>query len=150
MTEGSSGAARRHVVLLAEDDDSQVLLTQLAFEEAGLHVDLRIVNDGVECLDYLRKAGSDAEHPRPHLVLLDVHLPRMDGSEVMAAIGQDPQLRSYPVVMLTTSTNSDDVKRLYALRCSSYVVKPLEFKAFVETVRQIGHYWLKVAQLPTA
>jgi len=144
----ATAASRPAVVLLVEDDENQVLLTQLAFEEAGLEVDLRCVSDGAECMAYLGRAGRDAATPWPDLVLLDVHLPRMDGTEVMAAIAASEELRTLVVVVLTTSINPDDLQRMYALRCNSYVVKPVEFKAFVETVRGIGRYWLQLAALP--
>ena len=146
---GTSGSKRRPVVLLAEDDEDHVLLTQLAFEQAGLDAELRVVRDGMECMAYLERAGKDADMPRPDLMLLDMHMPRLDGPEVMARIIASEELRALPVVVLTTSTDRDEAHRMYALRCNSYVVKPVEFKAFVEAMRQIGNYWLGVATLPT-
>ena len=142
--------ARKPVVLLVEDDENQVLLSRLAIEEAGLDIDLQVVDDGVNCMAYLARAGRDGTTPWPDLVLMDVNLPRMNSKEVMAKITADETLRSLVVVVLTTSVSPDDLQRMYSLRCNSYVVKPTGFDGLVETMRQIGHYWLKVSTLPGA
>lgn len=137
------------VILMVEDNEDHILLAQLAFEEAKLNVDLRVVHDGVECLDFLHRRGEYADAPRPDLILLDIHMPRMDGYTVLAHIRADETLRELPVVVLSTSADLVDVKRMHALGCNSYIIKPVNFDRFVAVTRQMAGYWLNLVVLPT-
>ena len=139
---------RPAVILLVEDNENDMILTREGFKRAKLHINLQHVVDGEECMAFLRKQGKYADAPTPDLILLDLNLPRKDGREVMAEILADDTLKSLPVVVLTTSDDAIDVERMYGLRCSSYIVKPVDFDQFVGVVRSIGDYWLTVVVLP--
>ena len=135
-------------VLLVEDDPGDVLMTREAFKENKLANRLSVVSDGVDAMAYLRKEGQFADSLRPDLVLLDLNLPRMDGREVLAAMKSDPELRSIPVVVLTTSEAEEDVLRSYSLYANAYVTKPVDFHRFIEVVRQIDDFFVSVVRLP--
>lgn len=135
-------------VLVADDDEDHVYLMRLAFEQSRLRMDLQHVHDGVECMRYLRRESPFENAARPDLLLLDLNMPRMNGAEVMAAVLADERLRSLPVVVLSTSSELIDINRMYGLRCSSYMVKPVDFDKFVAMVRQLSGYWLELVKLP--
>jgi len=135
-------------VLLVEDDPGDVLMTREAFEEY-LNNRLDVVSDGSEALSYLRREGEFADAPRPDLILLDLNLPRRDGREVLAEVKADVNLRTIPVIVLTTSQADEDVLRSYQLHANAYVTKPVDFDGFIEAIRQIDHFFVSVVQLPT-
>jgi CheY-like chemotaxis protein len=135
-------------VLLVEDDPGDVLMTREAFEEY-LNNRLDVVSDGSEALAYLRREGEYADAPRPDLVLLDLNLPRRDGREVLAEVKADVNLRTIPVIVLTTSQADEDVLKSYQLHANAYVTKPVDFDGFIEAIRQIDHFFVSVVQLPT-
>ena len=135
-------------VLLVEDDPGDVLMTREAFEENKVANRLAVVSDGESAMTYLRKEGRYADAPTPDLVLLDLNLPRMDGREVLAAMKSDDNLRSIPVVVLTTSEAEEDVLRSYALHANAYVTKPVDFQRFIDVVRQIDDFFVQVVRLP--
>ena len=135
-------------VLLVEDDPGDVLMTPEAFEHNKVANTLNVVSDGVSALEYLRKEGEHANASTPDLILLDLNLPRMDGREVLQALKADEELRSIPVVVLTTSEAEDDVVRSYALHANAYVTKPVDFDAFITIVRQIDEFFVEVVRLP--
>ena len=139
---------RQIEVLLVEDDPGDVMMTREAFQDYKLHNELHVVSDGAEAMAFLHKEGEYAGRPRPDLVLLDLNLPRMDGRQVLEAIKSDPELASIPVVVLTTSENEDDVLRSYSLHANAYVTKPVDFRRFIEVVRQIDDFFVKVVRLP--
>jgi two-component system response regulator len=144
---------RRITILLADDDEDDRHITRSALEEARVLNDFRTVGDGVELLDYLRRRGqyADAElSPRPDLILLDLNMPRMNGREALAAIKEDPALRSIPVVALTTSTAEADIANVYALGASSYVTKPVTFPELVDIMGWISRYWIEIVESPPA
>lgn len=130
-------------VLLVEDNDDDVLLTELCFARVDLEVRLSRAGDGIECLEHLRSAG-----PLPDLVLLDLNMPLMDGREVLTSIKGDDVLRHVPVVVLTTSRDPADVRGAYASHCNSYLIKELDFSVFVESIRALCAYWFTLAELP--
>ncbi|GMV41022.1 MAG: two-component system response regulator [Myxococcales bacterium] len=140
----------RPVVLLVEDSDADVRLTQEAFGELGEPVDLRVAHDGLEALDTLRRGGPHGEALRPQLILLDLNMPRMDGREVLAQLKQDPELRRIPVVVLTTSEDEADVLEVYQLHANCYVTKPIDLDRFFHVVSAIHTFWLGTARLPPA
>jgi len=141
-------ARRPAVVLLAEDNPDHAYLTKEAFQEARLRVELHHVETGDECLAFLRRQPPFEDAPRPDLILLDIHMPRMDGYEVMEAINADEDLRSLTVVVLSTSNDLIDVERMYQLRCNSFLTKPVEFAQFADLVRKLAGYWFELVVLP--
>jgi CheY-like chemotaxis protein len=139
------------VILLAEDDDDQVLLIQRAFQQANFLNPLQVVTNGEEAISYLQGEGryaNRAEYPLPALVLLDLDMPRKGGLAVLQWIRQQPELRALRVVVLTCSNNSEDVTRAYQLGVNSYLVKPLDFPNFVEVTRALKGYWLWMSREP--
>ena len=136
-------------VLLVEDDPGDVLLIREAFDFNKVHNNLNVVSDGEQALDYLRGAGDYADRIRPDLVLLDLNLPRKDGREVLAEVKGDPDLRTIPIVVLTTSEAEEDVLKSYQLHANAYVTKPVDFERFVSIVRQIDDFFVSVVRLPS-
>ena len=143
-------ASRPARVLLVEDNEADVRLTREALREAGENVRLSAVGAGDLALAYLRSEGGYADVPRPDLVLLDLNLPRKNGLEVLEEMRADPQLRSIPVIVLTSSAARQDVEDCYARGANAFVVKPLELDAFMDLIGAIRGFWLEVAQLPSA
>jgi two-component system response regulator len=137
-------------VLLVEDDPGDVLLTVEAFEHNKVNNTLSVVNDGEQAMAFLRREGEYADAPRPDLILLDLNLPRKDGREVLGEIKADDDLRSIPVVVLTTSEADEDILRSYHLHANAYVTKPVDFESFIEAIKQIDHFFVSVVQLPGA
>lgn len=138
-------------ILLADDDEDDRVMTRDALRDARLHNDLRSVFDGVDLMDYLKRRGrySDpAGSPRPGLILLDLNMPRMDGREALAEIKGDPDLRSIPVVVLTTSKAEEDIVRSYDLGGNSFISKPVTFLGLVEVMKVLSRYWLEIVELP--
>jgi CheY-like chemotaxis protein len=132
-------------VLLVEDDPGDVVLVREAFAERKLKEELRVASDGVEALLQLRDPGLSL----PDLVLLDLNLPRKDGREVLSEIRADPKLTRLPVVILTTSEAETDIVRSYELHANAYVTKPVDLRRFLQVVREVDHFFLGVAKLPT-
>jgi CheY-like chemotaxis protein len=135
-------------ILLVEDDPGDVLMTREAFEHHKIRNNLHVVSDGVEALQFVRRETPYADAPRPGLILLDLNLPRKDGREVLAELKASPELRSIPVVVLTTSEAEEDILRSYDLYANAYVTKPVDFDRFVEVVRQIDDFFVTVVKLP--
>lgn len=135
-------------VLLVEDNMGDILLTREGFKRSGYPVNLHHVENGEDCLAFLRKEGPFADAPTPDLILLDLNMPVMDGREVLKTLVADDRFRHLPVVVLTTSANEQDIQEMYELRCSSYIVKPLDFEEFQRIIQVIAEYWFTVATLP--
>jgi two-component system, response regulator len=138
---------QRAEILLVEDNLNDVKLTLNAFKTANLANSVHVARDGVEALEFLFGAASsaDAKIPeRPKLILLDLKLPRLDGHEVLKRIKDDPRTSAIPVVILTSSAEERDVMRTYEVGANSYIVKPVDFEQFTESVRDIGKYWLEI------
>ena len=138
-------------ILLADDDEDDRLMTRDALRDARLHNDLRFVIDGVDLLDYLKRRGRHADpqsSPRPGLILLDLNMPRMDGREALTLIKADPDLRSIPVVILTTSKAEEDIIRSYDLGVNSFITKPVTFLGLVDVMKVFTRYWLEIVELP--
>ena len=130
-------------ILLVEDNRDDEELTLLTLEENHIVNDVKVVRDGVEALDYLFATGSYAQenHSLPDMILLDVKLPRVNGIEVLARVKSDERTRKIPVVMLTSSREEPDIQRSYELGANSYIVKPVDFDQFKDTIKRIGFYW---------
>jgi len=137
-------------ILLVEDNEPDVVLTQEAFKDAKIANSLYVVEDGVEALNFLRRRGKHADVPRPDLILLDLNLPKKDGRAVLEEIKADPLLTSIPVVILTTSSDERDVIRAYTSHANCYIVKPVDFLQFMKIVKTIEGFWLTVVRLPNS
>jgi CheY-like chemotaxis protein len=138
-------------ILLAEDNPEDAEMTMRALRRNNLANQLRWVKDGAEALDYLfgtgEYAGRDASRP-PKLVLLDIKMPKVDGIEVLRRLKENPATRAIPVVVMTSSNEERDVVESYRLGVNSYIVKPVQFDAFFETVAKIGLYWMVTNRVP--
>jgi len=140
-----------HAILLVEDNPDDVEITRRALRESAAPVDLIVVRDGQEAVDYLLRQGRharDAAWRLPDLILLDLNLPRLTGREVLERLRASDALRSVPVVVLTTSKRPEDVRDLYAAGANTYIEKPQDFNQLVEVLRTVRHYWLDTALLP--
>ena len=138
---------QRAEILLVEDNPNDVKLTMNAFKTANLANSVHVARDGVEALEFLFGAASSPDEKlseRPKLILLDLKLPRLDGHEVLKRIKGDPRTSAIPVVILTSSAEERDVMRTYQVGANSYIVKPVDFEQFTESVRDIGKYWLEI------
>ena len=137
-------------ILLAEDSPKDVELTLEALSEQNLANNVIVVKDGVEAMDYLRCEGNYKQRKpgNPAVMLLDIKMPRKDGIEVLREIRNDELLKTIPVVILTSSREQQDLINSYELGVNAYVVKPVNFKKFTDTVKQIGLFWAVVNELP--
>lgn len=135
-------------ILLVEDNLGDVRLAQEALKEAKVANRLTVVPDGVEAMSYLRCAPPYQDAVRPDLILLDLNLPKKDGRQVLEEIKQDVELRSIPVVILTTSRAEQDILRSYDLHANAYITKPVDFDQFISVVQAIEHFWFAIVTLP--
>ena len=129
-------------VLLVEDSPGDVRLMQEAFRDANASARIHVASDGMEAVSFLHRNGVYANSPRPDLILLDLNLPKMDGREVLAHIKQDPDLKTIPTLILTTSLAESDVVQCYQLNASCYLNKPVQLDAFETLVKSINDFWL--------
>ena len=139
------------VILLAEDDPDDRMLTIRALQHNRLANDVKWVEDGEELMDYLYHRGSyenPASAPKPGLILLDLNMPRMDGREALQAIKADPELRRIPVVVLTTSHAERDVVQSYDLGVNAFVTKPVTFLELADALKVLGNFWFQIVKLP--
>jgi len=135
-------------VLLVEDDNDDVVLTREGFREARVEVELVHVENGRECMAYLRREGRFHDAAPPDLVLLDLNMPIMDGRQVLSEVMQDDQLRHLPMIVLSTSAAAEDIDTAYRLHCNSFLIKPTDFDRFVVVLRTISDYWFDMVELP--
>jgi two-component system response regulator len=132
---------RTDMILLVDDNPDDVFLTVHAFRQNGIQNEIIVATDGIGALDLLHPTGTDAPL-RPAIVLLDINMPRMGGLELLARLRSDPRTRSLPVIMLTTSTEDQDIAESYSTGANSYVAKPVTSDEFLEAARTMGLYWL--------
>lgn len=137
-------------ILLVEDDPNDIELTLAALEEYNLSNEIVVAHDGVEALDYLYRRGAFAERPAGHpiVIMLDLKLPKLDGVQVLQQLKLDEAMRLIPVVILTSSRESQDLAECYKLGANAYVVKPVRFSEFIEAVKQIGIFWALINEPP--
>lgn len=138
-------------ILVAEDDDDDFLLMERAFKKIRLNNTIERVSNGQELLDYLRCQGSFSDvstHPAPHLILLDLNMPLMDGREALEKIKSDESLRHFVVIVLTTSQQEEDRMKSYKYGANSFIRKPVKYDAFIEAVRILNRYWFEIVDLP--
>ncbi|HZU66938.1 MAG TPA: response regulator [Ktedonobacteraceae bacterium] len=139
------------VILMADDDEDDILLTQKALRQGKLLNELHCVRDGEELLDYLfhRGAYTDKESaPRPGVILLDLNMPRKDGREALREIKAHPDVNDIPIVVFTTSKAEEDIYRSYKLGVNSFITKPVTFERLIEVMQMIGKYWFEIVTLP--
>lgn len=135
------------VILLVEDNEAHAELVLEALEEHRIVNETHHVEDGEAALDYLFRRGQyadEAKSPRPHVILLDLRLPKVDGLQVLREIKEDPGLKTIPVVVLTTSAAERDLAQAYEHHANSYIVKPVNFEVFVRMMNELGFYWLSL------
>jgi two-component system, response regulator len=144
------GELKQVEILLVEDSQEDAEITIRGLQQANLANNLIWLKDGEEALDFLFQRGrfSEQEDYQPRLILLDLKMPKLDGIEVLAEIKKNPQTRSIPVVMLTSSAEESDIVRSYDLGVNSYLVKPVDFQKFSEEIAKAGVYWLVMNKLP--
>jgi CheY-like chemotaxis protein len=137
-------------ILLVEDSPNDVELTLAALAENHLANEVVVVRDGAEALDYLHRRGIFKLRGKgnPAVVLLDLKLPKVDGLEVLEQLKRDAELQSIPVVMLTSSREEQDLTRSYKLGVNAYVVKPVEFTEFVDSIKELGLFWAVINEPP--
>lgn len=137
-------------ILLVEDSPTDILMAKEALEYSKVLNRLHIVEDGEKAVAFLRRQGPYAGVPRPGLVLLDLNLPKKSGREVLADIKSDEDLKTIPIVVLTTSKAEEDIVRSYGLHANCYITKPVEFEKLASVVRDIQQFWFSVVTLPPA
>jgi two-component system, chemotaxis family, response regulator Rcp1 len=135
-------------ILLVEDNEGDIRLTIEAFKEAKIRNQIKVVRDGEEALNYLRKNGKYNDASAPDIILLDINLPRIDGKEVLNIMKNDPVLKTIPVIMLTTSSADADIQESYANHANCYVIKPVDLNKFMDVIRSIEDYWVSIVKLP--
>jgi two-component system response regulator len=139
-------------ILLVEDNPNDVELTLRAFKKNNLTNPIEVVHDGAEALEFVFCTGAYANrniNNTPKVILLDLKLPKVDGLEVLRRIKADPRTQTIPIVVLTSSREESDIVESYQLGVNSYIVKPVDFDQFVDSVRTIGFYWILLNQSPT-
>jgi CheY-like chemotaxis protein len=135
-------------ILLVEDNPADVELTQYLMKQGKIFVNLHVAVDGSKALAFLRREGQYADVPRPDLVLLDLNLPGKDGREVLAEMKSDPNLKTIPVVVLTTSQSEVDVLKSYNLGANCFITKPVGMEEFAKVVNSIEDFWFTIVRLP--
>jgi len=135
-------------ILLVEDSPGDVRLTREALRDAKMHIKLNVARDGIEAMAFLKREGALSHAPRPSLILLDLNLPKKDGRAVLEEIKNSPDLKSIPIVILTTSLSDEDVLRSYLLHANCYITKPVNLDGFLKVVKSIDNFWLSIVTLP--
>ncbi len=139
------------IILMADDDADDRMLTKDALAESRVLNELKFVEDGEELMEYLTRKGKFADpatSPRPGLILLDLNMPKKDGREALKEIKSDPELRRIPIVVMTTSKAEEDIFRSYDFGASSFITKPVTFDRLVELMKALGDYWVEFVELP--
>jgi chemotaxis family two-component system response regulator Rcp1 len=135
-------------ILLVEDNPGDVRLVREAFSEVAAPYNISVVEDGMEAMGYLNREDQYTEVPRPDLIILDLNLPKKDGREVLREIKSDEVLKRIPVVILSASSEEEDILRSYNLHANCYIAKPVGLEQFIELIRYFEEFWLKVVTLP--
>ncbi|HYC28680.1 MAG TPA: response regulator [Chitinophagaceae bacterium] len=135
-------------ILLVEDNEGDIVLTMEALKQAKIRNEIDVARDGEEAMQYLRNEGPFADVPSPDIILLDINLPKMDGTEVLSVIKNDEVLKVIPVIMLTTSDAERDVMKSYYNHANCYITKPVDLDKFMEVVQAIKNFWISIVKLP--
>ncbi|NYF58695.1 response regulator [Micromonospora purpureochromogenes] len=142
------GAANPVRILVVDDDPGDVLMIEEALEDSEIDKVIDVVSDGQEAMEFLRREGRHTEARRPDVILLDLNMPRMDGRQVLGEVKQDEDLRTIPIVVLTTSNADTDIVGSYTLQANAYVTKPIDLDDFNDVVRRIDEFFGRVVVLP--
>ncbi len=135
-------------ILLVEDNEGDILLTIEAFKDLKVKTNIAVAKDGTEAIEFLKCQGKFTDNKLPHLILLDINMPKVNGIEVLDFIKKDDQLKKIPVVMLTTSSSESDIAECYEKSANCFITKPVDFGKFLNVVQAIESFWFSVAQLP--
>ncbi len=135
-------------VLLVEDNEGDIILIKETWESAKVFINLSVVKDGKEALDFLTRQGKYPNTTRPDIILLDINLPKKNGYEVLQIIKATESLRQIPVIMLTTSSYAPDVNRAYKNYANCYIEKPVEADTFLKAISKIGNFGISIVKLP--
>lgn len=135
-------------VLMVDDDEGDIQLTKECLEEAKILVDLSVVHDGEQCMQFLRRQGTYSQAGRPDVILLDLNMPRKDGRQTLDEIRKDVNLKTLPVVILTTSDADQDIVESYTKGANCYVTKPVDFEQYRKIVNEISDFWFEIVALP--
>lgn len=135
-------------ILLIEDNEGDILLTVEALQESELAKKIVVKRDGQEAIDYLNKKGEYSGAVTPNLILLDINLPKVNGHELLEKIKQDEALKAIPVVMLSTSSSSEDILKCYKSFASCYITKPVDIESFTQVIKNIEEFWASTVELP--
>lgn len=136
-------------LLLVEDNEGDILLTTEAFEEAKIHIELSIVRDGKEAIDFVRKQGKYSDAVLPDIVLLDINLPKINGHEVLEYMKGNENLKHIPIIMLTTSSSQKDINASYNNFVNCYITKPVDASEFLTVISAIENFWISIVKLPS-
>ena len=136
-------------ILLVEDNPGDIRLTQEALKESQVEIHLDVVTDGEQAIDFLMKRNKFTEAVRPHIVLLDLNLPKKNGIEVLKEIKADESLKRIPIIVLTTSDADHDITKAYSLHANCYILKPVDFDDFAKVIRLVESFWFNTAKLAT-
>ncbi|CCH18299.1 MULTISPECIES: response regulator [Micromonospora] len=135
-------------ILVVDDDPGDVLMIEEALADSDVEKIIDVVSDGEEAMEFLRAEGRHVQARRPDVILLDLNMPRMDGRQVLGAVKQDEDLRTIPIVVLTTSNADTDIVGSYTLQANAYVTKPIDLDDFNDVVRRIDEFFGRVVVLP--
>ncbi len=136
-------------ILLVEDNQGDIRLTQEAFKEGKVLNNMSVVEDGEQAILYLRKQGKFVDAVIPDIILLDLNLPKKDGRQVLHEIKTEPHLKRIPVIILTTSAAEQDILEAYDNNANCYIRKPVDLNKFIEVVQKVEDFWLTIVKLPS-
>jgi two-component system response regulator len=134
-------------ILLVEDNPGDIRLTQEAFKESALDIQMDVVTDGEMAIDFLFKKGRFSDAQKPDIILLDLNLPKKNGIEVLKEIKSENNLKKIPVIVLTTSDADHDISKAYGLHANCYILKPVDFDDFAKVIKLIEAFWFNTVQL---
>lgn len=135
-------------ILLVEDNPGDVRLTLEALKAGKINNKVRVLGDGEEAVQYLKRQNGFESRPLPDLILLDLNLPRLSGREVLAIIKEDDELKHIPVIILTTSKAEDDVLKSYQHHANCYITKPVDFEQFSVVIKKLEDFWFSIVKIP--
>ncbi|MCW4016525.1 MAG: response regulator [Candidatus Bathyarchaeota archaeon] len=144
----NKAAMSERPILLVDDNPDDVMIAKRAFSKCDIRNKVYVTDDGEKAIQFLRKEGDYKDVPASGLVILDLNMPKVDGFEVLKTIKGDENLKSVPIIVLTSSSRTEDIDLAYKLGANSFIVKPAAFEDFVEAVMEIKRYWLTLSKIP--